>query len=39
VAGIVDAHGGRVGAANAPGGGASFVVVLPAARASQTSLR
>jgi two-component system OmpR family sensor kinase len=39
VAGIVDAHGVRVGAANAPGGGASFVVVLPAARASQTSLR
>jgi two-component system OmpR family sensor kinase len=31
VAGIVDAHGGRVRAANAPGGGASFVVHLPAA--------
>ena len=31
VAGIVDAHGGRVGARNAPGGGAAFVVRLPAA--------
>jgi two-component system OmpR family sensor kinase len=31
VAGIVDAHGGRVDAANAAGGGASFVVHLPAA--------
>jgi two-component system OmpR family sensor kinase len=31
VAGIVDAHGGRVSATNAPGGGASFVVRLPAA--------
>jgi signal transduction histidine kinase len=37
VAGIVDAHGGRVHAANAPGGGASFVVELPAAR-SQAAL-
>ena len=31
VAGIVDAHGGRVSAADAPGGGAAFVVDLPAA--------
>ena len=31
VAGIVGAHGGRVTAANADGGGAAFVVVLPAA--------
>jgi two-component system OmpR family sensor kinase len=31
VAGIVDAHHGRVEARNAPGGGASFVVRLPAA--------
>ena len=31
VAAIVDAHGGRVSAANAPGGGAVFTVVLPAA--------
>jgi two-component system, OmpR family, sensor kinase len=31
VAGIVDAHGGRVRAENAAGGGASFVVHLPAA--------
>jgi two-component system OmpR family sensor kinase len=30
VAGIVDAHGGRVEATNAEGGGASFVVTLPA---------
>jgi len=37
VAGIVDAHGGRVHAANAPGGGASFVVELPAAH-SQAAL-
>jgi two-component system, OmpR family, sensor kinase len=32
VAAIAEAHGGRVTAANAPGGGASFVVALPAAR-------
>ena len=31
VGGIVTAHGGRVEAHNAPGGGASFVVQLPAA--------
>jgi two-component system, OmpR family, sensor kinase len=31
VAGIVDAHRGRVEAGNAPGGGASFIVRLPAA--------
>ena len=30
VAGIVDAHGGRVSATNANGGGAAFVVTLPA---------
>ncbi|HST40191.1 MAG TPA: HAMP domain-containing sensor histidine kinase, partial [Conexibacter sp.] len=29
VAGIVDAHGGTVGARNAPGGGAEFTVALP----------
>ena len=31
VAAIVDAHGGEVAAANAPGGGAVFAVQLPAA--------
>jgi signal transduction histidine kinase len=31
VAGIVDAHGGRVHAGGAAGGGAAFVVTLPAA--------
>jgi len=29
VAAIVDAHGGRVAASNAPGGGAVFTVELP----------
>ena len=32
VAAIADAHGGRVTASNAPGGGAAFVVALPLAR-------
>ena len=32
VAAIVDAHGGRVSAHNAPGGGATFAIALPAAR-------
>ena len=32
VAGIVDAHDGRVRAGNADGGGAAFVVELPALR-------
>jgi two-component system OmpR family sensor kinase len=31
VAAIVDAHGGKASAANAPGGGALFTIVLPAA--------
>jgi two-component system OmpR family sensor kinase len=31
VAAIVDGHHGRVSAANAPGGGASFTISLPAA--------
>jgi two-component system OmpR family sensor kinase len=31
VAGIVEAHGGRVSAGEAPGGGAQFAVALPAA--------
>jgi two-component system OmpR family sensor kinase len=37
VAAIVDAHGGRVSAANAPGGGASFTISLPAAPRSQAA--
>jgi two-component system, OmpR family, sensor kinase len=37
VAAIVDAHGGSVSAANAPGGGAVFAVVLPEARATSTA--
>src|SRR4051812_15577665 len=35
VAAIVEAHGGRVGAANAEGGGAVFTIALPAAPAGQ----
>jgi two-component system, OmpR family, sensor kinase len=37
VAAIVDAHGGTVAAANAPGGGAAFTVRLPAAALSERS--
>jgi len=37
VAAIVDAHGGRVSARNAPGGGATFAIDLPAARLSATA--
>jgi two-component system OmpR family sensor kinase len=37
VAAIVDAHGGRVGAANAEGGGAAFTITLPAAPAPAPS--
>ena len=36
VAAIVDAHGGRVGAADAVGGGAVFTVVLPVGPATST---
>jgi two-component system OmpR family sensor kinase len=35
VAAIVDAHGGSVSAANAPGGGAVFTIVLPAATTAE----
>jgi two-component system OmpR family sensor kinase len=37
VAGVVDAHGGRVAARDAPGGGAEFVVELPAPRGSDNA--
>ena len=36
VAALVDAHGGRVSAGNAPGGGARFVIELPALDRSRT---
>jgi two-component system OmpR family sensor kinase len=36
VAGIVDAHGGQVEAADAPGGGARFTILLPAAKPART---
>jgi two-component system OmpR family sensor kinase len=36
VAAIVDAHDGTVSAGDAPGGGAAFVVRLPAAPAART---
>jgi two-component system OmpR family sensor kinase len=35
VRGIVQAHGGRVAAANAPGGGAAFTVRLPLAAGTE----
>jgi len=37
VQGIVDAHHGRISAANAPGGGAVFTVSLPLAQRSRTA--
>jgi two-component system OmpR family sensor kinase len=37
VAAIVDAHSGRVSAANAPGGGALFTISLPAAPRSEAA--
>jgi two-component system, OmpR family, sensor kinase len=38
VAGVVAAHGGRVSALNAPGGGALFIVALPRAAAPEPEL-